>query len=163
MNKKNLLKWCSIACGVLMVLTIIGSIINDTVATVFATLFALVFIPEIVLLIMYFVKKKKESPKTQPEKKSKKVKRQAGIKKVKVLGIRTAEETGVFATWNFTMYSVLIIYDNGKREVVECKSDSKLFKDLLPYMDAEKDVKNINKDSSFTDEELDNYDIIDED
>lgn len=42
------------------------------------------------------------------------------IASVHVLGIRTAEQTKVFATYNSSIYSILIIYDNGDREITEC-------------------------------------------
>lgn len=42
------------------------------------------------------------------------------IERVHVLGIRTAEQTKVFATYNSSVYSILVIYDTGEREILEC-------------------------------------------
>ena len=45
-----------------------------------------------------------------------------GVKKiqaVKVLGIRTAEETKVLATYNSSVYCILVIYNDGSRELLE--------------------------------------------
>ncbi len=60
------------------------------------------------------------------------------IETVKVLGIRTGQETRVFATYNFSIYSLLITYKNGKKQVVECQADSSEFQKYLPYLDADK-------------------------
>lgn len=55
------------------------------------------------------------------------------IERVHVLGIRTAEQTKVFATYNSSIYSILIIYDNGEREIAEC--DIKEMEKYLNYID----------------------------
>ncbi len=60
------------------------------------------------------------------------------IATVKVLGIRTGQETRVFATYNFSIYSLLITYKNGKKQVVECQADSNEFQKYLPYLDTDK-------------------------
>lgn len=54
------------------------------------------------------------------------------ISSVHVLGIRTAEQTKVLATHNSTLYSVLIIYDSGERELMEC--DAKEMGKYLNYI-----------------------------
>ena len=41
------------------------------------------------------------------------------IQAVKVLGVRTAEETKVLATYNSSVYCCLVIYNDGSRELVE--------------------------------------------
>lgn len=71
-------------------------------------------------------KKKKGNP--EPENKTDK------IKTVQLLGTRTGEETRVLATYNFTLYSFLVIYESGKREVVECKNGSDDFNELIKYI-----------------------------
>ncbi len=58
---------------------------------------------------------------------------------VKILGTRTGKETRVLATYNFTIYSFLVLYENGKRDVIECKKDSNEFNELIKHID----VKNI--------------------
>lgn len=42
------------------------------------------------------------------------------IKRVKVLGVRTSEETKVLATYNSSVYCILIEYDDESRELKEC-------------------------------------------
>ncbi len=70
--------------------------------------------------------KKKENP--QPEAEADK------IKFVTVLGTRTGEQTKIFGTYNFTIYSFLVEYESGKREAVECEADSAQFKELIMYV-----------------------------
>ena len=55
------------------------------------------------------------------------------ISRVKVLGVRTAEETKVIATWNSTIYCLLVEYTNGDRSLIEC--NSKEMSDYLYYID----------------------------
>lgn len=61
------------------------------------------------------------------------------VVKVKYLGVRQGKETKIFSTVNFPMYSFLIAYSDGKREIKEYSMDSK--KDLaamnaiLQYID----------------------------
>jgi len=57
------------------------------------------------------------------------------IAKVKILGTRTGEETRVLGTYNFTVYSFLIEYKSGRREVKECTKDSKEFQELISRAD----------------------------
>lgn len=52
------------------------------------------------------------------------------IAKVKVLGVRTAENTGIFATYNSAVYCVLIEHTDGTRVVDECSA-----KDMTKYLD----------------------------
>ena len=44
------------------------------------------------------------------------------ITKVKVLGIRTAEQTKILATYNSSLYCLLVLYSDNSRELVECES-----------------------------------------
>lgn len=44
------------------------------------------------------------------------------IKKVKLLGIRTAEQTKVFSTVNSSMYCMIVLYTDGTKELIECES-----------------------------------------
>lgn len=80
-------------------------------------------------------KKKKENP--QPEAETDK------IKSVTVLGTRTGEQTKIFATYNFTIYSFLVEYESGKREVIETEANSEQFNDLIKYikMDKTEEIK----------------------
>lgn len=59
------------------------------------------------------------------------------IKSVKVLGIRTGLETRILATYNVSIYSLLVEYEDGKKEVVECQADSDEFKKYAPYITTE--------------------------
>lgn len=52
------------------------------------------------------------------------------IATVKVLGVRTAEETRALATHNSTMYCLLVAYVDGGRELVEVTA-----KDIGKYID----------------------------
>lgn len=55
------------------------------------------------------------------------------IAKVKVLGVRTAENTGIFATYNSAVYCVLVEYNDGTRAVDECSA--KGMEKYLSYID----------------------------
>lgn len=46
-----------------------------------------------------------------------------------VLGVRTAEQTKVLATYNSTMYSLLVEYSDGSREIMELDA-----KEMKPYL-----------------------------
>lgn len=54
------------------------------------------------------------------------------IRRVKVLGVRTAEDTKLLATVNSTIYCVLIEYSDGERELNEIGA-AKMGK-YLPYI-----------------------------
>lgn len=51
------------------------------------------------------------------------------IAAVKVLGVRTTEETRALATYNSTMYCLLVAYEDGGRELVEVTA-----KDMAKYI-----------------------------
>lgn len=72
--------------------------------------------------------KKKKQENSQPEAEVDK------IKSVTVLGTRMGEQTKIFGTYNFTIYSFLVEYESGKREAVECEADSTQFKELIMYV-----------------------------
>ena len=63
-------------------------------------------------------------------------KRTKEIKKVKVLGVRTAENTGIFATYNSAVYCVLVEFKDGTRAVDECSA--KEMSQYLNYIDMDK-------------------------
>ena len=44
------------------------------------------------------------------------------IKAVKVLGVRTGEQTKVLATYNSSVYCMLVEYADGSRKIVECET-----------------------------------------
>lgn len=46
-----------------------------------------------------------------------------------VLGVRSAEQTKVLATYNSTMYSLLVEYSDGSREIMELDA-----KEMKPYL-----------------------------
>ena len=52
------------------------------------------------------------------------------IERVRVIGVRTAEQTKVLATHNSTIYCLLILYNNGERELKECSA-----KEMGKYLD----------------------------
>ena len=52
------------------------------------------------------------------------------IQAVKVLGVRTAEETKILATYNATVYCLLIQYSDGSRSLFECNT-----KEMAKYID----------------------------
>lgn len=58
------------------------------------------------------------------------------ITRVKCLGIRTAENTGIFATYNSAVYAIVIEYDDGTRELEEI-SGKQMVK-YLQYIDMDK-------------------------
>lgn len=60
--------------------------------------------------------------------------KELNIKKVKVLGIRSVEQTKLFATYNASLYSLLILYEDGSRDLVECES-KELQKKYLAYIE----------------------------
>lgn len=59
------------------------------------------------------------------------------IRQVDVLGIRTAEETNGLATYNYSIYSLLVIFKNGRQQVLEVRDNSKRFELLAPYIEKE--------------------------
>ena len=54
------------------------------------------------------------------------------ISRVKVLGVRTAQETKVLATWNSTIYCVIVEYTDGSRELKEL--NAKEMSKLIQYI-----------------------------
>lgn len=52
-------------------------------------------------------------------------KRESAIAKVKYLGVTRGKETKVMSTVNFAVYSFLIEYIDGHREIKEYSTDSK--------------------------------------
>ena len=44
------------------------------------------------------------------------------IKIVKILGVRTTEQTKVLATYNSSLYCLLVVYSDDSRELIECDS-----------------------------------------
>lgn len=52
------------------------------------------------------------------------------IERVHVLGIRTMEQTKVLATYNSSIYAIIIVYSNGERELKECTA-----KEMEKYID----------------------------
>ena len=58
------------------------------------------------------------------------------IKTVKVLGIRTAEQTKLLATHNIALYSLIVVYTDDSRELVECDGNE-LEKKYLEYIAVE--------------------------
>ncbi|MGN1002570.1 MAG: hypothetical protein ACI4PC_07335 [Oscillospiraceae bacterium] len=70
----------------------------------------------------------------------------SSIRKVRLLGMRTARETLLLTTVNFTLYSFWVEYENGKAETIEVSpknpndksgKEKKLFEKLMAYANAE--------------------------
>jgi hypothetical protein len=68
------------------------------------------------------------------------------IRRAKLLGMRTAQETLIFSTVNFTIYSFWVEYENGFSETVEISpqnpndksgKEKKLFHELMSYVNKE--------------------------
>lgn len=57
------------------------------------------------------------------------------IARVKFLGVRTAEETKIMATYNSTVYCFLIEYADGSRAVREFGGDDKALPEVLSFID----------------------------
>lgn len=58
-----------------------------------------------------------------------------GIKRIKIVGVRTAQQTKVMATYNYGIYSLLIEFTDGHRELVEEEADGRNMKAYLPYIE----------------------------
>nr|DAQ51716.1 MAG TPA: HIF-1 alpha peptide bound to-peptide complex, tumor suppressor, cancer.0A [Caudoviricetes sp.] len=56
------------------------------------------------------------------------------IQRVKCLGVRTAEETKVLATYNSTIYCFLIEYTDRSRAIKEYGASDRALQELLPYI-----------------------------
>lgn len=56
----------------------------------------------------------------------------ANISRVNVIGVRTAMDTKVLATYNSTVYCLLIEFTDGSRDVVEVSA--RQLKPYLPYI-----------------------------
>lgn len=52
----------------------------------------------------------------------------------RIVGVRTAQDTKVLATYNYGVYSILVQYDTGEVELVEEKFGSAGLKTLVKYM-----------------------------
>lgn len=57
----------------------------------------------------------------------------AKLVSVKVLGVRTAEQTKVLATYNSTIYCIMLVYSDGSRSLEEV--DAKKMAKYLPYIE----------------------------
>lgn len=73
-------------------------------------------------------------------------KNESPIRRVKLMGMRTAQETLIFTTVNFTVYSFWVEYENGKTETLEISpknpndksgKEKKLFNKLMAYANSE--------------------------
>lgn len=101
-------------------------------------MWVIIFIVAVVCITLWVIgdiqeKKKKNSasaPKSELE--------QDNIKSVTVIGTRTGEQTKIFATYNFTIYSFLVEYESGKREVIETEANSEQFNELIKYIKTDK-------------------------
>lgn len=45
------------------------------------------------------------------------------IKKVKLLGIRSAEQTKIFGTYNSSLYCLIVQYTDNTKALIECESE----------------------------------------
>ncbi len=49
--------------------------------------------------------------------------------KDKDLGVRISEETKILATYNLSMYSLVVLYKDSSREIIEC--NAKEFREII--------------------------------
>ena len=49
----------------------------------------------------------------------------------KIVGVRTAEDTKVLSTWNYGVYSFLVMYEDGTLNVLESKPGDKNWQTLM--------------------------------
>ena len=57
------------------------------------------------------------------------------VARVKVIGVRTAEQTKIMATYNFGIYSLLVQYEDGTCEIAEEQINSHGMKTLLQFVE----------------------------
>jgi len=57
------------------------------------------------------------------------------ISRVKFMGVRTAEQTKVLATYNSSMYCFLIEYTDGSRVLRDYQAKDKELQEILQYID----------------------------
>lgn len=57
------------------------------------------------------------------------------VQRVKVIGVRTAEETKIMATYNYGVYSFLVQYEDGTVEIAEEQMKSAGMKTLLRFVE----------------------------
>lgn len=89
----------------------------------------------------------------------------SAIRKVRLLGMRTAKETLIFTTVNFSVYSFWVEYENGATETIEVSPENpndksgkekKLFDKLMAYANADL------VEHTGTPPEMDSANILDE-
>lgn len=56
------------------------------------------------------------------------------ISSVKLLGIRTAEQTKILGTYNSSLYCLIVLYTDNSKELVECES-KEFQKKYLDYIE----------------------------
>lgn len=57
------------------------------------------------------------------------------VERVKVIGVRTAEQTKVLGTYNFGIYSFLVEYEDGSVEIAEEQMKSPGMKTLMQFVE----------------------------
>lgn len=57
------------------------------------------------------------------------------VKRAKIVGVRTAHDTKVMATYNYGIYSVLVEFNNGSRTLSEHQIDDAFMKAILPKLE----------------------------
>ena len=57
------------------------------------------------------------------------------VARAKVIGVRTAEQTKIMATYNYGVYSLLVQYEDGSVEIVEEEINSRGMKTLLQFIE----------------------------
>lgn len=132
--------------SVLLIAMGIGNLITSSQQTngvVWGFIFIIILgiisgIAEVLVLVVFWKKIQASGAKRAEKRKAEKAAPEREITTVDVLGMRAGEETRILATYNFTVYSLMITYADGEREVVECQSDSSIFKKLLPYINVNK-------------------------
>ena len=56
------------------------------------------------------------------------------ISRVKFMGVRTAQETKILATYNGSMYCFLIEYTDGTRSIAEYGAKDKALQEILQFI-----------------------------
>lgn len=57
------------------------------------------------------------------------------VSRVKVLGVRTAADSKLLATYNYGIYCLLVEYDDGSREIVEAELGSNELEFYIDYIE----------------------------
>ena len=57
------------------------------------------------------------------------------VNRAKIVGVRTAQDTKMLATYNYGIYSVLVEYNDGSRTLSEHHIDEPFMRAILPKLE----------------------------